>query len=615
MKPLCYQLLIFVLLFSILPLQAQTFSLNGKVIYNGQGLVAASIAVYREGTVNTGTVTNHDGAFSISLSVQPDSLKVSMVGFISRVIRNINWFQSSPFTIELSLQPLELSAVEVKPLTALQIVERAIQHLPASQIQEDFETTGFYREIIKDREHYFSVAEAVFTVQFLPQKEDFKLKMDKGRTSEEISYTKLFEDFHPGGGPQRAIKNSFLLDIPSFLRLKELKKYEFKRLPVTFYDDRRLYVISFDQKDGVKEALENGKLFIDAEDFTVVKYEAANSPKGINYIKHLSGSDKFFAELLNIDLKRKSWRRAVSFIRTGDKWLLNHADMEFSITYKQPKKKLDLDLTISTEILLNPQYKTIITPIPKKDEWQRNNLVKNLPNVFDSAWWGNASIIQPTQSIEEVVKEINASNGTVPVQSQSSRWMKLNEASFLSWQNGDSISLIPIQKSHWDNDHTAPFLYELIAGDFSIETKLLVTRVKSGGAFPDKGFQQCGIMIRGTNSEKENYLSVGLGTTGNKQPKLILNKTGGNKSKPKTESAEFPEIWLKLEKNGKVITAFKKMHAIDQWILIDSKTVDWRSDQFQVGLFGFAWFTGNGPAMYPDVKGIFTQTNIIKQSL
>ena len=37
------------------------------------------------------------------------------------------------------------------------------------------------------------------------------------------------------------------------------------------------------------------------------------------------------------------------------------------------------------------------------------------------------------------------------------------------------------------------------------------------------------------------------------------------------------------------------------------------ADQFQAVLFAFAWFSGKGPAMYPDVKGIFSQTNIIKE--
>ena len=616
MKSIYYCLCFSVLLFSsILTSQAQTISLSGKVIYDGQGLAAASVTVYRSGKVSTGTVTNHDGAFSISLSAQPDSLKVSMIGYSTRVIRNINWFQSSPFTIELLLQPLELSAIEVKPLSALEIVEQTIQHLPGSQLQEDFETVGFYREIIKDREHYFSVAEALFTVQFFPGKEDFKLKLDRGRTSEEVSYTKLFEDFHPGGGPQRAIKNCFLLDIPSFLRSKELRKYEFKRLPVTYYDDRRLYVISFDQKDDIKEALEKGKLFIDAEDFAVVKYEAASSPKGINYIKHLSGSDKFFAELLNIDLKRKAWKRTVDFIRTGDKYLLNHADMVFSITYKQPKKKLDLDLTISTEILINPQRTAINDPISKKEEWQRNNLVKNLPNAFDSAWWGSASIIQPTQSINEVVKAINEKNGTTAIHGQPTSWLKLNEAGLLSWQNGDSLALIPTQRSRWDNEHTGPLLYEIVTGDFTIETRLSVTTTNPGHAYPDKGFQQCGIMIRSANSEKENYLSIGLGTSGNKQTKLIINKTTNYKSRPKTEPAEPPELFLKMEKKGNMITAFKKLNEKDQWILIDSYSIEWGNDPMNTGLFGFAWFTGNGPGMYPDVKGIFTQTKIIKQTL
>ncbi len=118
-----------------------------------------------------------------------------------------------------------------------------------------------------------------------------------------------------------------------------------------------------------------------------MKYEAGNSPLGNAYIKSLRGSDKIFAELLHIDLTLKKWARAVTFVKIADKVFLNYAKMDYDINYKQPKKNLDLDLSINTELLVTDIQHPIINEISKEEEWKRKNLVANLPSDFDSAYF------------------------------------------------------------------------------------------------------------------------------------------------------------------------------------------------------------------------------------
>jgi hypothetical protein len=173
----------------------------------------------------------------------------------------------------------------------------------------------------------------------------------QGRSKEDVAYTRLFEDYHPGGGPQSAISKSFILELPDFLDIKKIKYFTYKIDSLVQFDGHWLYSISFDQKLDVKQALEKGKLLIDADEFAVVKYEAENSPIGTPYIKDLTGSDKIFAALLNIDLKRKAWKHRVDFTKVDDKWILSYVESERKIGYKQEKKKIDLDLTINSEIL------------------------------------------------------------------------------------------------------------------------------------------------------------------------------------------------------------------------------------------------------------------------
>jgi hypothetical protein len=60
-------------------------------------------------------------------------------------------------------------------------------------------TKDFTGRSLKDKENYFSVAEAVLRRNIILQRDLYKLKLIQGRSKEDVAYTRLFEDYHPGG--------------------------------------------------------------------------------------------------------------------------------------------------------------------------------------------------------------------------------------------------------------------------------------------------------------------------------------------------------------------------------------------------------------------------------
>ena len=227
--------------------------------------MAATVLVYHDGLIR-GTVTNDDGVFSISLSPGVDSIRISMVGYHSATWDRAVNGSLTELVIQLAKYLTPLYDVIVRPMSATEIMTKSAEKVSTSFSSRDYETSGFYREIIKDHEHYFSVAEAIFKAQFFPAKKNYRLMLERGRVKEDVTYTALFEDFHPGGGPQLAVNNGFVTAVPAFLKTKEFPKFEFRKEHSTIYDNRHVYEIAFDQKQGVKESLEKGRVFVDAED-------------------------------------------------------------------------------------------------------------------------------------------------------------------------------------------------------------------------------------------------------------------------------------------------------------------------------------------------------------
>ena len=557
-----------------------------------------------------GIVTNRDGKFILPAGRRVDSLKFSMVGYHSQVLPAEKVTGKNQIEINLVQSPSILVEVLVKPSVALDIIRQSIAKIKSFLPESNFESAGFYREIIKDKEQYFSVAEAIFKSQYFPEKQSYKLKLERGRTKEDVAYTRLFEDYHPGGGPQAAIDNNFLVKRPDFLNPKKINNFNYKIEKILHEDDCELYCIAFDQKPDVKEALEKGRVYINAEDFSIVRYEAENSPAGSRYIKNLTGADKIFAEILNIDFKRKGWKRTVDFSKVNDKWFLSHANVEFKIGYKQPKKEIDLDLTINIEILMTDLYQPLIREIDKSEEWKRKNLVMNLPAAFDSTYWGNNNIISPTEEVKQIIASLTAKNHDSLSSTAIDGWQYLNKNLFVTSQHHDTIIMMPIMKSLWEEDQTSAMIYKNIQGDFAIESRLDISKTSDLSQVPDKGFQQAGIIIRNPDNKKENYLILSMGTGGNANPKIFFKKTIDNKTRTVANKRENMSGWLRIEKMGSTIAAFYKSDEHSAWEKYGEYDIGWLKGNLQIGLMVFANFPGEGPKAKPDIRAAFSQLKI-----
>jgi hypothetical protein len=607
MKPI----FIYILILSFGIAHAQTNTLPGSVSdgLTHEPLAGVSIMMYQPGHIS-GSISNADGKFSIRQPDKLDSVRLSMIGYKSRLFTPAELLTGSMLVVNLQPAPSDLPAIVVRPISAIDIVRKAARQIPSLIPTTDFESSAFYREIIRDSLQFYAVSEAIFNIQFNVQKKSLAIKLAKGRSKEDVAYTRLFEDFHPGGGPEDAVGQNLVTTRPGFLTENKLKNYIFKKDSTILQGDRLIYVISFDQQPSVQEALEKGKLYIDADDFSPVKYIARNSPAGTPYIKSLRGTDKIFAEILHIDLEVKGWTRTASFTEIEHRLYLADANMGYDIAYKQPKKSLDLRLQINTELVVTDFTKPIVHPVSKGEEWKRKDLVANLPADFDSAYWGSGNTPDPTREVKDVIEAISKKNGD-PVSGETiPDWSYLNGGSFVASQKNDSIILVPLMKSSWEDDETGGMIYKNMKGDFDLETKLSISKRSNFSELPDNGFQQCGIILRSATGKQENNLILSMGTGGNEIPKFFLKRTINGKTKNFVEKTDSLTAWLRIEKRGKQISAFKKQNPNGAWEKIDDYSLDWLSGELQVGFSVMARFTGDGPRQRPDMRAVFSEIKL-----
>ena len=114
--------------FLILHLQAQTNTSVSRIITDsrtGEALQGASISLYKSGQVE-GIISNKEGKFIIAANKEYDSIKISMVGFHSRVFYSSDVAKKIPTNVKLEESASILAEVLVKPPVAIEIIKQAI---------------------------------------------------------------------------------------------------------------------------------------------------------------------------------------------------------------------------------------------------------------------------------------------------------------------------------------------------------------------------------------------------------------------------------------------------------------------------------------------------------
>jgi hypothetical protein len=97
-----------------------------------------------------------------------------------------------------------------------------------------------------------------------------------------------------------------------------------------------------------------------------------------------------------------------------------------------------------------------------------------------------------------------------------------------------------------------------------------------------------------------------MGTGGNDIPKCFLKKTTEGKTKGLVDKAESFTGWVRLEKHGQTISAYKKNGDYDHWVKVEDYESDWLKGEIQTGFSVTARFAGDGPKQHPDMKAVFS---------
>lgn len=367
-------------------------------------LVFATLTV--EGTTIS-TITNTEGNFLLKVPKEytDKNVVVSFLGYKTKKVPIAN-LEPEKNEISLEVSVTRLSEININaPKDALVLVKETLRNRNDNYFEDPTLMTAFYRETIKRRRRNVSLAEAVVNVYKTPYSSarDDVVELYKARKSTDYSRLDTVA-LKLQGGPYNTLYVD-MMKYPEYIFSEEaLSNYKFTFDRSTRTNDRLIYVIKFDQYEGIIEPLYHGELFIDVENKILT-----SATFSLNITDRKKAAQLFVRKKpARVDVWPTEVSYHVDYREKDGKWYYGYSSvfMEFKVDWED--KWFNSVYSMTAEMAITDWDKNLTGKIPRYRERIKKSIILSdeASGFSDPNFWGEYNIIEPEKSIESAIKKI-----------------------------------------------------------------------------------------------------------------------------------------------------------------------------------------------------------------
>ncbi|NVO08736.1 MAG: carboxypeptidase-like regulatory domain-containing protein [Bacteroidales bacterium] len=352
-----------------------------------------------------GTVSNYDGFFTLRIPsyLKNVSLTISHLGYKSQNIP-ISLLIEHKVDIYLETEYISIQEVIIRNIDSRDIVYKAFRNRSLNYTNEPVYITSFYREGVLKNGKYLNYSEAVMNIYKSPYFRIFEsdqVKLLKSRKIVNIDQNDTLV-LKIKAGIRSCLTLDLVKNIPDFIDPDYMDSYNYSKEDIVSLDSRNVYVIAFEQKENVTEPLFKGNLYIDVENFAILKADFEVNPR------YLKNADDLFivkkSRKFNVTPEKIFYTIYYSF--WNGKYYINHIRGDLSIRYKKRYHLFSNDFQVFLE-LASCQIDTFNVVKFNRDEiFKTSAILVDSKFSFDESFWGNYNIITPEEKINQALSRI-----------------------------------------------------------------------------------------------------------------------------------------------------------------------------------------------------------------
>lgn len=393
---------------TILAAQEVDYNLVNGVIKDAKTKERVIFATISVPGTTIGTVANADGEFTLKVpkTVKSNVFEITHLGYQNTQFPIVNGTGGKDKVYLIEPASLEIQSVVIRPMDARSILEGVLKNIDKNYSDKPVNFTAFYRESIKQKREYISIAEAVAEIYKAPYRytlETDKVKIVKGRRGENVKKADTLM-VKMQGGPHVSLFLDVIKNPELILTREDLPYYYYEVVDVVKIDNEANYVISFTPNTKLEYPLYQGKLYVNTENLAITMAEFSidlSEPEKVAQIFVRKKPAGLIFEPISTNYM-------VTYKKVNDRYHVNYMRSEVKFRADWRKRIFKTSYTIMSEMAITERDFDNVNKITFKESFKPNLILADRVNeYFDENYWGSYNTIEPDESIQSAISKFN----------------------------------------------------------------------------------------------------------------------------------------------------------------------------------------------------------------
>jgi len=355
-----------------------------------------------------GTVANSDGEFTLKVpkTATSEVFEISHLGYQNTTFPIVNGTGGKGKVYLLEPASIEIQSIVIRPMDGKSILEGVLNNIDQNYSKKPASYTAFYRESIKQKRDYISIAEAVTEIYKAPYSytlETDKVKILKGRRGENIRKADTLM-VKMQGGPHVSLYLDIIKNPELILAYEDMPYYNYEVVDVVKIDNEANYVISFTPNTKLEYPLYQGKLYVNTENLAITMAEFSidlSDPEKVAMIFVRKKPAGLIFEPISTNY-------LVTYKKVNDKYHVNYMRSEVRFRADWRKRLFKTTYIITSEMAITDRNFDNVNKISYKESFKPNLILADKVNeYFDENYWGAYNTIEPDESIQSAIDRFN----------------------------------------------------------------------------------------------------------------------------------------------------------------------------------------------------------------
>jgi hypothetical protein len=361
-----------------------------------------------------GTVTNATGEFGLRIPKEniSDTLSISFLGFIRREIP-VKQALGNNFTIRMKREFISIPEIIIKTQVPQEIIYKSVAAIPRNYGNIPVMMTGFYREGVMKKQELQVYSEAVLQIyksSYISSLLNDQIRVYKSRKIENtMSGDTLSVRFK--NGLSTCIELDGIKNLFDFLSRENMAEYLYRISDIVSADDEAVFVIDFEQREGVDLPRFRGSVYINTDDFAVVKADYELHPKYIRQLK-----DSFVTSssrgLLTWPVTAKY---SVSYRKINGRYYLSHVRGDLLFASKEKKRLFSTQFSVFFELAITGISTTNVSRFDRDVLAPIHSIFSETVTDYDANFWGDQDFLKPEDNLIQALKNVKVKLLEFPV--------------------------------------------------------------------------------------------------------------------------------------------------------------------------------------------------------